>query len=96
MRVRWADQAEADLRELFEYILERDPRAALRVYDAIRQHVAKLADQPRLGRPGRAETTRELVVPNTPYIVAYAIDLQIDAVMILRVLHGARRWPADL
>jgi toxin ParE1/3/4 len=53
--------------------------------------VGRLAGLPRLGRPGRVEGTRELVVPNTPYIVAYAIIE--DRVAILSVLHSARRWP---
>lgn len=41
MRILWLDRAEGDIDELFEYLLERDPRAALPVYDAIRTHVAQ-------------------------------------------------------
>jgi toxin ParE1/3/4 len=96
MQVRWAKRAEADLGDLFEYLLDRDSGAALRVHDAILHHVAMLGDQPRLGRPGGVQNTRELVVPSTPYVVAYTIDRHIDAVMVLRVLHGARRWPDEL
>jgi len=96
MRILWLDRAEADLDELFDYILDRDPRAARRVYDAIRGRVEPLSDQPAMGRPGRVAGTRELVITGTPYIVAYTVDSQIDAVVILRVLHGARRWPDTL
>lgn len=96
MRILWLDQAETDVDELFEYLLERDPRAARRVYEAIRQQVAQLADHPGLGRAGRVTGTRELVITYTRYIVAYTIDPHIDAVVILRVLHGARRWPDEL
>jgi toxin ParE1/3/4 len=81
---------------LFEYLLDRDPRAAQRIYNAIREQVALLADQPGLGRPGRVAGTRELVTTRTPYIVAYTVDLHIDAVIVLRVLHGARRWQDEL
>ncbi len=95
MRVLWLDRAEADIDELFEYLLERDPRAALRVYEAIRKQVAQLADQPGRGRPGRVAGTRELVVTRVPYLVAYTVDPHIDAVIVLRVLHGARRWPDE-
>jgi plasmid stabilization system protein ParE len=35
-----------------------------------------------------------LVIGRTPYIVAYTVDARRDAVVILRVLHGAQRWPA--
>jgi hypothetical protein len=49
---------------------------------------------PQSGRPGRIERTRELVISRTPHIVAYRIAG--DIVQILRVLHGARRWPDDM
>ena len=39
----------------------------------------------------RVEGTRELVVPRTPYIVAYTVIG--DEVMILSIIHSARRWP---
>lgn len=42
---------------------------------------------------GRVEGTRELVITHTPYIVAYTIDPHSNTVVVLRVLHGARRWP---
>ncbi len=96
MQIRWLDRAEADIDELFEYLLDRDPRAARRVYDAVREQVALLADQPGLGRPGRIVGTRELIITRTPYIVAYTVDQHIDAVIVLRVLHGARRWRDEL
>ncbi|MGO4728142.1 MULTISPECIES: type II toxin-antitoxin system RelE/ParE family toxin [unclassified Inquilinus] len=47
-----------------------------------------------MGRPGRLRNTRELVVNHTPYVVAYRIDE--SAVTILRVMHGARKWPRRL
>jgi plasmid stabilization system protein ParE len=78
---------------VFDYVLARDPRAARRPYNAIRNRVALLAEQPALGRPGRVAGTRELVIGGTPYIVAYTTDHAVDAVVVLRVLHGARRWP---
>ncbi|MGD0164161.1 MAG: type II toxin-antitoxin system RelE/ParE family toxin [Candidatus Sulfotelmatobacter sp.] len=34
------------------------------------------------------------MISRTPYIVAYRI--QGDSVRVLRVLHGARRWPDDM
>ncbi|MGB8479497.1 MAG: type II toxin-antitoxin system RelE/ParE family toxin [Acidobacteriaceae bacterium] len=35
--------------------------------------------------------TRELVIHRTPYIAVYLIT--DDSLRILRVLHGAQRWP---
>ncbi len=53
-----------------------------------------LAKYPEIGRPGRVRGTRELVVAGTPYIAAYRIMGEV--VTVLRVLHGARRWPRKL
>ncbi len=96
MRVLWLSRAETDLNELFDFLLERDVSAANRVAGAIQGSVKLLAGQPGLGRPGRVAGTRELVIPHTPYIVAYTVDPALDIVIVLRVLHGARRWPTEL
>ena len=72
-----------DLEAARRYIAEHNPRAAARVHAAIVISVGRLADHPGLGRPGRVHGTRELVVPRTPYIVAYTvIETQV---MILSV-----------
>ena len=44
-----------------------------------------------MGRQGRIDNTRELVIGNTPYIVIYRI--KNDAIEILRILHSARKFP---
>jgi plasmid stabilization system protein ParE len=43
------------------------------------------------GRSGRVRGTRELVISNTPFIAAYAIDQ--DRIVVLAVYHGAQQWP---
>jgi toxin ParE1/3/4 len=57
--------------------------------DEIERQTDRLADYPKLGRPGRVKGTRELVVNRTPFIVVYRIKGEI--VQILRVLHGAQQ-----
>jgi len=86
--------ASADLAELLAYIATDNPNAAYRVQEEIRTQTEKLAQHPEIGRRGRVRGTRELVVTRTPYIAAYCIVG--DTVTILRVLHGARRWPRKL
>ena len=76
------------------YIAEDRPEAALRMVERIQEAVSKLADQRALGRPGRVTGTRELVIAGTPYIIPYRV--REDAIEILRVFHGARRWPENL
>jgi toxin ParE1/3/4 len=43
-----------------------------------------------MGRPGRVQGTRERIITGTPYIVVYRVRHEVE---ILRVLHGAMRWP---
>jgi toxin ParE1/3/4 len=69
MQIFWEEDAEADLDRIFEYILEDNPEAAMRIVDTIRQAVQMLIEHPHLGRPGRVADTRELVIPGIPYIV---------------------------
>lgn len=58
----------------------------------LRDRVLQLALLPNLGRPGRLENTRELVVhPN--YIVFYRVREAARLIQILRVKHAARQWP---
>jgi toxin ParE1/3/4 len=92
MIIVWRGQAERDLHRIFDFILQHDPEAAVRLCERIERRVAQLRDHPYMGRSGRVGGTRELVVAGTPYIVAYRMaDAHID---ILAVLHASRRWPA--
>jgi toxin ParE1/3/4 len=66
MEIVWREVAILSLERARTYIAQDNPAAALRVYDRILNSVRNLADIPNIGRPGRVEDTRELVVPNTP------------------------------
>ncbi len=94
MRLEWSVFAQADREEIFDYIEADSPQAAVTVDDRIREQVEGLMQFPEIGRPGRIEGTRELVIHRTPYIAAYRIAG--DTVRILRVLHGAQLWPEEL
>ena len=95
MNIVWSPQALDDLVSLHAYIAEDDPAAAERVVLRVLHNVEMLLpDNPRTGRPGRVPGTRELVVPRTPFIVPYRIEQR--EIHILRVYHGARRWPDKL
>jgi len=91
MRVTWHRRARQDLRHIREQIAAENPQAAQRVAQRILRAIDLLAEQPEMGRVGRVPGTREFVIPDTPYIAAYQIVE--DTLVILRVLHGAQRWP---
>ena len=48
-------------------------------------------DNPDLLLSGRVEGKRERAINRTPFIAAYRI--QGEFVRILRLLHGAQKWP---
>jgi toxin ParE1/3/4 len=92
MNIVWSPEAIDDLASLRAYIAEDSSAAAQRVVLRILNNIETLLpDNPRIGRPGRVPGTRELVVPRTPFIVPYRI--QGRTIHILRIYHGARRWP---
>ncbi len=92
MTINWSPEAIRDLISLRAYIAEENPADARRIVLRIIHNIEHLLpDNPHMGRPGRVPGTRELVIPQTPYIVPYR--LQREAIQIMRVYHGARRWP---
>jgi toxin ParE1/3/4 len=94
MNIIWSPEAIQDLISLRTYIAEESPAGARRIVARILHDVEHLLpDNPQMGRPGRVPGTRELVIPQTPYIVPYRV--QRSTLQILRVFHGARRWPGS-
>jgi toxin ParE1/3/4 len=88
----WSPEAIDDLAALRAYIEQDDLSAARRVALHIIENVETLLPgNPEIGRPGRVPGTRELVIPRTPFIVPYR--LVGNTIQILRIFHGARRWP---
>ena len=91
MKLRYTRPALADLDEARSYIAERSPGAGAAMAIRIRKAIDGLTLFPDRGRPGRISGTRELVIPATPFIVAYRVgDGHID---VLAIMHGARSWP---
>ena len=91
MRLVWTTAAAADLEQISDYLYEHNPGLALPTVRSIFESASELKEFPSRGRPGRKEGTRELVLTSLPYLIVYEISGQ--SVHVLRVLHGARRWP---
>jgi toxin ParE1/3/4 len=88
----WSQEAVEDLAAIRAYIAEDDPEAARRIALRIIHSIEDLlSGNPEMGRPGRVPGTRELVVPRTPYVVPYRV--RNNRIQVLRVYHGARKWP---
>lgn len=90
MRLRWSDDALQDLAAIRRYIAEDHPAAAKSVAQHILSTITYLRDHPDIGRVGRVQGTRELIIPGLPYIIPYRV--RREAIEILRVFHTSRQW----
>ncbi|MCA9357044.1 type II toxin-antitoxin system RelE/ParE family toxin [Candidatus Nomurabacteria bacterium] len=95
MEIHWTKPAKHDLEIIHSYI-ERDNKVAAikvvtRIYNAIH---TQLLNAPLSGRIGPVKNTRELVLSNTPYIIAYKVSE--DEIYIIRILHTSLRWPNQM
>jgi len=90
MKIIWTELALFDLDQAREYIMANSPNAAAKTIDWIEKSLEALQAFPKMGRLGRVSGTRELVIPETPFILPYRI--QDNHIEILAVLHGARQW----
>lgn len=94
MKVAWTRGALSDLGSAFDFIAEERPTAAVKGIERIEKAVSAIARHPEIGRPGRIDGTRELVVPGTPFILPYRVTPKM--VQLLGVIHASRRWPERL
>lgn len=95
MQIKWTASAINDLQSLRAYIEKDKPGAAKKLAKRIVTTVEEnLVLQPGMGRPGRKAGTRELVVTGTPYFITYKVEE--NHLVVLRVLHGAKRWPYSI
>jgi len=93
MQVKWLRKALQNLNDEAEYIAQEDPAAAQLVVQHIVKTINLLQDNPALGHPGRIHGTRELLVPDTRYIVPYRVRPRLQRIEILRIFHTSRRPP---
>lgn len=95
-KVTFSRAGRLDLHELVIFIGKENPQAAAQVSKRIFEKTNLLETQPWIGRPGKLESSRELVVDGTPYIVVYRVNTDRRRVFILRIVHHAQRWPEKL
>jgi plasmid stabilization system protein ParE len=64
MKILWTEPARMDLREIFLYISNDNPKAARVLLNTIKNRVELLTENPRLGRLGRVEGTYDSQLKN--------------------------------
>lgn len=92
MQIKWLRKALRNLEQVHKYTLEQGSlEAASATIFRIQKATLQLSNYPLMGRPGRVEETRELVISQTSYIVVYRVKR--NSIEILRVIHTSRRYP---
>ncbi len=87
--IAWTEQAVRQLEQARDYIaLSNSEDVAAEVTLRIIAAVEQLLAFPLSGRPGRLPGTRELVIPNTPFLAASIVGEK--ETVILAIYHGAR------
>lgn len=92
LSIIWTPTAATDLEEITDFIWQRNPIAAQRIWQLIQDSVLPLSDHPYIYRQSeRMPGCREVVVhPN--FIVVYQVGT--DSIKVLRVLHARQQFPA--
>jgi toxin ParE1/3/4 len=89
--IEWTEQAIQQLDQARDYIaLSNSEEVAARIATLIVTAIQQLSSFPMSGRSGRIPGTRELVISNTPFIAAYAVNR--DRIVILALYHGAQQF----
>jgi toxin ParE1/3/4 len=91
MQLRWTEEAANDLEHIADYLLLHSPDRAQELIQRIYDAPSSLLTLPNRGRPGKLPGTREHVLSPLPYVVVYAVRGEV--VFVIRILHGAQRWP---
>ena len=91
MRLKWSSLARLQYMEQISYIADRNLSAALKIEEKIKTATDKLLIYPEIGKKGRCEGTRELIVSGTPVIIVYTIAQ--EEIFIASILHSAQNYP---
>lgn len=90
--IEWTEQAVRQLIQAEDYVaLSNSEEVAERIMTRIVTSIQQLLRFPMSGRTGRVAGTRELVISNTPFVVAYAMEH--ERIVVLAIYHGAQKWP---
>jgi plasmid stabilization system protein ParE len=88
-RLIWTPQALADVQRLYRFLVGKNPDAARRAVQAIRQEVKVLTLQPGMGRPieDLPVEFREWLIDfgDSGYVARYRLDN--DVIVVLAVRH---------
>lgn len=91
MQVKWLRRALRNLEQARNYVFQDNPTAAQELIIKIQNAANQLQNYPFMGKNGRVEGTKELIISNSPYILIYRI--KEETVEVLRILHTSKFYP---
>ena len=91
MMLVWTPRAREQRSKAIDHIAQNNPVAALEQLDEIEKQTDTLLQHPEIGRKGRRQGTRELVISHTYFVVVYCIKAK--HIVIVRLLHTSQAWP---
>jgi addiction module RelE/StbE family toxin len=93
MKIDYSPRAQIDLQNIFSYLNDRNPRAAIEVVREIRDRSESLLVFPLKGVRTNLSGTRRLEIGRYPYFVFYRVAN--DTISILHIRHTSRRHWQD-
>jgi addiction module RelE/StbE family toxin len=94
MQVNWTKSALNDLEIEANYLNKINPSIEDSFLECVESSIDLIKEYPELGRIGRVNQTRELILKKFQYILVYLVESSyID---IIRLLHTSRKWPNSL
>ncbi|MCL2895798.1 type II toxin-antitoxin system RelE/ParE family toxin [Brenneria tiliae] len=90
MIVYWSEQALNDSQQIWEYLAEKNPDAAVKMDELFEASAERLADFPYMGHEGEIAGTRE-IFPHENYRLIY--EIRSDDVWVLALVHTSQLWP---
>ncbi|PYP84085.1 MAG: type II toxin-antitoxin system RelE/ParE family toxin [Blastocatellia bacterium AA13] len=87
-RLSFTSQAEQDLVDIYDYIADDNPRAAILVMNQLEKRCKSLRLQPKVGRERNYIAPGLRSITESHYVIFYR--LMPDEIQVIRVLHGAR------
>jgi toxin ParE1/3/4 len=95
IEIVWLEIAADEFEDAIAWIRERNNNAADKMAETALFQIDQLKHYPQLGRVGRDNSTRELVISNTHFIAVYRVQSAKKSLEILSFKHDAMRWPAE-
>ena len=93
MKVVYRKRALRQLDQIYDYLRERNPSAAVAVMARIAEAIGWIGANPYMGRKTVRIGIHMHAVVDYPYLIFYRVDLRRKEVAIISVRHAARRHP---